>query len=98
MLKFYNLDKTCIYCKKKLPPVKAICKRVEGYDDLFELEFLNCHKMCKKYEIEQAFLKNEIDLIQKSLEQKMIRWNVIQERKMLRKNDGLLTPSEKKED
>jgi hypothetical protein len=91
MLKFANLDHSCIFCHKKLPPVKAICKKVDDYEDLFELEFINSHKICKRYEIEQSFLKNEIDLLQKSLEQKMMRWNVIQKRKLVKQNNAVWT-------
>ena len=64
MINFKNVGNCCIFCKKKLP-VKSICH--ELYDGLFEIEWVNAHKICRRYEMEKAFIRNEIELLNKSV-------------------------------
>jgi hypothetical protein len=56
MLKFEGLVNQCLYCKKPMA-VRQICRHIT--DDLKEIEFLDAHKMCKKYALTISFLENE---------------------------------------
>ena len=56
MLKFDGLKNQCIYCKKPMA-VRQICRHITP--ELQEIEFLDSHKMCRKYALTIAFLQTE---------------------------------------
>jgi len=56
MIKFQGSENKCLYCKKPMA-VRQICRHIT--EDLHEVEFLDSHKMCKRYALTISFLENE---------------------------------------